>query len=171
MKYIKTYESLESESKLHALLCSFLKKIEKTSKFELKTTFYERGEKGTSEALSFNVFKNNRTWSDKSSPAFSIRVSPVGDKQLRDESVKPKIKVLINSCYYHPDEDTIPFLLKFIKETFRKYSYFMKDDPSYTFGPNASKTYFFINTSDINNIMGELNDNFEMWMNTQKYNL
>jgi len=176
MKHIKTFENsilppISSESKLHSGLCKFLSTID-SSKFEVKKAFYERGEINASDALTFNVIKQgvNKNWDSESSIEFSIRILPVSDKKLREETIRSKLKVTVNSCYYQKNETSIS-VLNFVKETLKRFCYFQQDFPSYTNSPYAARTIYYINSSNIDNIEKDLNENFEYYMDTKKYNL
>ena len=169
MKYIKTYEDVKSESDLHFILCNFLEKIDK-SKFKVNHVIYEKG-KNYGRSLSFEIIKQGRNtsfWGEKLTRAFTLRITPVNDKKLRSESIKPKIKILLDSIYY-TDDDTALTLIDFMTEIFKKYSYFNKKLVSFNNNKNG-KYEFYINTSDIENIENDLKD-FEFFISSNKYNL
>jgi hypothetical protein len=161
MKYLKTYENINPD--LHELLCNFLDKM-KTDEFTVSRYYRERGKNGYSIALGFI----NKTF--KSSYAlFTLRVSQVNDKQLRNKLIKNKIKIsldnhkILNWQNSIPNKEYILNLIDFITDTFKKYSYFNKID--------TYKNDFYINTSDIQKIMNVLNNDFDLYVSTKKYNL
>lgn len=172
MKYIKTYEVI-NEPDLYWLLCKFLEKI-KTDNFSIIKNFYERTEKKGVALAFLSKYKSDRDVYEK---AFTIRILQVNDKQLRDSDVKPKLKIHLNCGYddtYLKDRPFIVSLEEFIISIFEKYSYFNKKRNMYLYSYTQGNKFsydFYINTSDIEKIINELNNNFEMFMDTKKYNL
>ena len=167
MKYIKKYESIDKSS-LHFLLCNFLEKI-KIGDFSVNRNYYQRGEKHGVAIAFMCKYKSSKTTTH---PVFVIRLLPVNEKQLRDSDVKTKMKVFIDCCYdaYVEDTQFLSSLKDFIVDTFKKYSYFNKKQICYNVA--VSFRYdFFIHVSDVEKIMNELNNDFEMYVDSKKYNL
>ena len=160
MKYIKKFESIDKAS-LHFLLCNFLEKV-KIDDFSVNRNYYNG-------AIAFMCkYKSGRT---TTYPIFVIRLLPVNDKQLRDSEVKTKMKVFFDCCYddsFVEDKQFISSLKDFISDTFKKYSYFNKQQICYNVGIRYD---FFIHVSDVEKIMNELNNDFEMYVDSKKYNL
>jgi len=167
MKYIRLFEEIENVktiSNLHYELALFLRKFE-TDEYHVISNFYERGEKN-GVALAFQY--KGKKWGPQT--IFSIRITEVSDNKLKELLIKPKLKIKID--YYESVtryvDDGFGFLLRdFISEIFKKYSYFNKFIKQY-----ANKIgNFYINIKDIQNIVNELNENFELFISTKKYNL
>lgn len=170
MRYIKTYEEINTD--LRVLLCNFLSKNIPTG-VNLIRYHTERDMNKNTVALALKTFDERKNIPYRTSvDALVIEICPVNDKQLRKEKIKPKLKVTI--IPYRLDnlneKDFISNLTKFIEDIFKKYSYFYKRTPAYTGYNKLSTTDFYINTSDIENIMSDL-EHFEMWVDTNKYNL
>ena len=169
MKYIKTFEEIKTIDDLHLIICNFLVKID-PSKFKVKRAFYEKGKTGRS--LSFEIIKQGRNtdfWGEELSTVFTIRIHTVTDKKLINEKIKTKIKIVLDSIHMHNDKDTVPVVIDFLKNIFKKYSYFQQDIVNFNNNENGKYEYF-INTLNINNIENDLND-FESIITANKYNL
>lgn len=162
MKYIKAYEKIgnvETASNLYSELVRFLRKIKEPDYFVVEN-FFERGMRNKGLALSV---QHKDRWGPRT--VFTIRIMEVSDNKLKELSIKPKLKILID---YHVYNDIFGlFLFNFISDAFRKYSYFNKKHNLYT----HSTEDFFINTIDISNIINELNEEYEIYVNVNKYNL
>jgi hypothetical protein len=170
MKYLKLFEDVENYktfSNLHYELIKFLKKLE-VSDYSVVSPFYDRDNK-KGIAIAFQ-YKDKR-WGKRT--IFSIRISEASDNKMKELLVKPKIKVKVD--YYEitarekiSDEEFVLLLCEFINEVFKKYSYFYKfNNTAYHHKIND----FFINTTNIPDIITELNEDFYLYINTKKYNI
>ena len=171
MKYLKTFEGINSD--LRYLLVDFLQK-NKTNNFSVTPNLTVRDKK--SEALSLNSTdaRKNRSWLwDNNLIVLSIRISPINDKQLRNAPIKTKLKINFNCAYDTTgvaDQNFLDILIEYLTIIFKKYSYFNKVS-HHTYNGKLKQNYeLFINVSDIDNIMKDLED-FEMYKDMRKYNI
>jgi len=168
MKYIKTYEELEdfssNEYNIHFQLVDFLRNLKEPS-YSYSANHYEKGEKkGVAVALKYST--NDLRYSPEA--LFSIRIMEVSDNKLKDYKYSPKLKIRIRKYNnYIRNNEFGSILYDFIIELFKKYSYFNNSKSMMYYNIND----FFINTKDIPDIMRELNENFEIYRDTKKYNL
>jgi len=146
--------------KLHNELCVFLE--------DNKGTEYSVSPKFNNDITALSFDKISSKWS--SSTLFVIKMSFVNDNKLKNDQLKTKFKLTIDTSYTNTKNDEFVFnLIKYLNEIFKSHSYFNKSDKHYNHGYNYT---FFINTSEIDNIIEDLNiDNFKIFNDSNKYNL
>ncbi len=174
MKYLKIFESF-GDSKitndLRLLLVKFLQK-NITNDFLVTPYFNERGvNKGEALALNAILIRKNQIYNYPA--ALSIRILPVNDKQLRELPIKTKLKIHLKTCYDTSscaDQEFLNILIAFLVSIFKMNSYFSKIYHHTIYGKLKQDYDFFINVSDIDNIMNDLKE-FEIYKDTSKYNL
>jgi hypothetical protein len=165
-----TFEN--EQPNLHWELCNWLSKFD-TKIYSVNRNYYERGEK-KGIALSFQerTPKSGIYGGPTRTTIFTIRISNVKDKQLR---AKPIEKIKVNVDYGFDSSQMIDKILvesikEFIVKTLEKYSYFNKKTPNW-----SNKQYvnydFYVNISNVDNIMNDLNNDFQFYMDSKKYNL
>lgn len=171
MRYLKTYEQLNTSSEVKDLLCRFLgKNIPTGVNLIWHNTERDMNKNTVSLALKTYDIRKNISYRD-SVKALVIEICPVNDKQLRPERIKSKLKISIlpYALLNLHEKEFISKITEFIEDVFKKYSYFYKRTPTYKYDRLSINDYY-INTSDIDNIMNDLKD-FEIWSDTNKYNL
>jgi hypothetical protein len=167
MKYIKTFEN--KELNLHLMMCDFLSKIN-DKEYLVTRFFYYRG-MTEGNTLAFKRYENYPR--ENTYPIFSITFKDVNDTKLRGVANKPKMKVIVNYEYDMAgvkDVQFVSMLKDFIVDVFTKYSYFHKKRDKY-YRKDFCSHDFYINTSEISNIMNDFENEFDFYVNTRKYNL
>jgi len=174
MKYIKTFENYYNteydSDNFKKFLIKFLERV-KNNNFTVATSFSERDEEESAIALkTVDIRKNYSFREDK--PILTIRVLQVNDKKLRDK-LKTKFKIYIKTCYDTTgiaDQEFVDVLIEFLDIIFKKYSYWSKKNWCYNY--NKINYEYYINTSNINNIIKNLDDvDLELYKNIRKFNL
>jgi len=164
MKYIKTYEvySDDIRENLRLSIGKWLDKIKPTNS-SMNWSSYERGYSETGVALKLKPSRYIGY------DALIVRVENVIDKKLIGREIS-KLKVIVDCRIDEIDSPEIVDINGFLIDVFKKYAYFYKKDQKYR-GTKFLKYGFFINVSDIDKILKDLNDDFELYIDTKKYNL
>jgi hypothetical protein len=146
---ITNYKIFESNNlDLHNFMCDFLSKID-NKKYNVSRYYHT-----IPKTLSFHKYSNYHY------PIFTIAFENVNDKKLVYIVDKPKFKMTLDFNQF--DDIDVSILKDFILDIFTKYSYFNSK--------NFSKYEFYINKTEIVNIMREINE-FEIYQSIKKYNL
>lgn len=181
MKYLKTFEKYDPDlydpdnGYFKKLLINFLIN-NKPADFKVSPSFYERDEKDYAIALT-NIDARKGYLYRQDKPVLTIRLLRVNDKKLRDQKTKPKLKISLKTCYDTTgiaNKDFVDIFILFLCDIFKKYSYFNKVQKYAYVNYNSNKRNYeyYINTSDIDNIINNLNEfDFEAYKNMKKYNI
>lgn len=161
MKYIKIYENFQID-KIYKIYQKFKTELGnilneyKPMNWKLDYSYQDSSMKNV--GLSIKHCKNYHN-------DLIIKFFEVSDKKQRDKEIPEKMKIEIE-CREKSLTD-ITDIFDILKNTMKKYSYFSKDHKIIYW--NCSD--FYIKTSDMDNILNDLKNNFEIYKDTKKYNL
>lgn len=163
MRYIKTFEGLvDKPIFLRLLLVKFLSKTITSPNLLIHTNLRDRNQLDYVEYITIKDKRYNTI--------FQLNTNYLKDKKSKSDSVKHKQKIRVQLVTYYSkpvesDKEFVSLLEEFIIDVFTKHSFFVKK-----YYRNDCHD-FYINTSDIDNIMNELNTDFEYYQSMKKYNL
>ena len=180
MKYIKLFEELKN-SDLFILknhICTFLEniKLETSREFRMAVdrSYYDRFDKHNLNSLALRATYGYTKFGRTDDQLLTVKINNVQDKKQKENSTK--FKITFDFCYdsnrdtaaRRSTKDFMDGLLYFTTIIFNKYKYYVKKNPY----PENKQLTYFINSSDIQNIIQDLTkENFEFIVNAKKYNL
>ena len=171
MKYIKEFENIvENPEFLKSILSKFLEKVIASSTLIIFTRDNNQYQPEYIESVSI---RQKRTYNN----FFQINMNYLKDNKLKLDPVKHKQKVRIQLISYNSglpslsenEKEIITVLKDFMNDVLTRHSFSSKkSDDWYN---HQDSVDFFINTSEIDNIVKELNNDFEYYQTMKKYNL
>jgi hypothetical protein len=170
MKYIKTYESID-------IIYDFNIKLEKILKALLKNNRFIFTTINSSKIVLKEIDERVNTiyYNYRNSTFLEIESFHLKDKKMRDIPSEERDKIGVTLSYdftvLQSQKETCVIMTNFLEKIFTKYSYYKNHRTNYNNNQKNGYINVFIKTSDMPNILNEIENNLEMYLNISKYNI